>query len=236
MSAEPVPQSIKRMRSPDRHRRENVSSTDSVAWTTPNQALTCSKAERMPGVVASSSGSTSIRSGWSARSGNRMDMTLFRGGHRQVDGNGFPYSEIAPVIDSEIMAVHLGFALRVKDGFSVHRCRGGGKGDRHPMRLPFDGQKTGQDVAFRLLFDRLALEGQLRIFRHLKEIRCPQMLVSVLVLRVDTGRLNHHMDRRLLRGLRVELDPSGELVEAPIDGIHTHVADGKSDFRPRRVD
>src|SRR5438094_471651 len=113
MSAAPVPQSMKRRRSPGRQRRENVSSTESVAWTPPSQALTCSKAERMRRVVASSSGSTSMRSGCSTRSGNRKDMALFRGGHRQMDGDGFSYGEVAPVVDSEIVAVYLGLALRV---------------------------------------------------------------------------------------------------------------------------
>ena len=64
------------------------------------------------------------------------------------------------------------------------------------------------------LFHALAFEGDRRVFRDVKEIRAPQILVALVVLRVDARGIDRRGDGRFFRMIGIDADRAFEFLEA----------------------
>src|SRR5262249_51801284 len=99
-----------------------------------------------------------------------------------------------------------------------------------------DGQRSVSDVAVALLLHRLALESDLRKFRRVQEIRTAQIVVAVVIIRVDTRRLDRHIDGRLGRIFVVKGNRAAKVVKASVNRAHGQVLHGKANGRVDRID
>ncbi len=84
------------------------------------------------------------------------------------------------------------------------------------------------------LVDRLdprALERQIGILVDIKEVGRAQVIVAVVALGVDAGRLDLDIDPRVGRVLLVELDRAAEALEPAAHLRDHHMPNGKLDVR-----
>src|SRR5207302_7202394 len=89
------------------------------------------------------------------------------------------------------------------------------------------------DVARRL--DGCAAEGDRGVALHVEEVRAAQMGVAALVAGAHAGRVDRHLDPRLL-GDGLDVDLPADAGEATADLGDHHVAGDELHARVRRVD
>jgi hypothetical protein len=80
------------------------------------------------------------------------------------------------------------------------------------------------------MLDLRALKSDVRIPICLKEIACPQMNVTLLILRIDARCINFGLDPRIGRILLIDVELASHYVKAPSDSGNHQVANRKPDM------
>jgi hypothetical protein len=65
------------------------------------------------------------------------------------------------------------------------------------------------------LFHALALEGDSRVFRDIKEMIAAKILIAVVVLGVDARDVDRRCHRRFLRMISIDIDRAFEFLKVP---------------------
>src|SRR5437879_430585 len=84
--------------------------------------------------------------------------------------------------------------------------------------------------------DLIALEGNLGMVLDIKKVRAPQMIIAFLYSGPDVPGINLHLNRRVVRILRIKLQRAVNILEVSSDVGHHHVACAKLSRRVPRLE
>lgn len=169
-----------------------------------------------------------------------LQLVRIGGGAFQANHHQHFVSDALPehVVHSEIAA------LDCEGAVPADEALGGGrvgacvlKLDRERLCLP---QKRELAVHFIVSIGNpcraAALEGDGGLLRRAEEISGAQMVVTLLISRVDALRMNLRVDPEFLRRFEIRIHLSGNVIETPIQVRRVPIHYAESDRRIHRVD
>ena len=107
---------------------------------------------------------------------------------------------------------------------------------RHRLGVALDSQIAGHSVAIVSgLSDPGAFEGDRRIFVDFQKIRRPQVVVPLLVVGADTGRLDGNVNRGRFGLVGVDIASRSDLGKVTAHRHHAEVLGGELNLRVERV-